>query len=599
MANAHQTDVSRCASSKVTGKDGRMRVRTSGLVLLAATLALLSPIDAFAGYGVENLARGKAVTPLTSTVSGSPASVVDGNIGTSWFSSSSYQAFVLDLGQVYDIGKINMLLTQVSSYTVSTSLDNATWTARHGDSWYPVVAPVALAPDGAYAARYIKLESANLGYGMWIGTNEFEVYSWQATPPPSPPGALGMVNIAQGRPLTAVTGGGDPANPPANVVDGNDTTAWISTAYSTWTIGFPIYHGYGSMVIDLGQSYSIGRIVVKPRGLHWYWLVMSETLTPGGTYPVDTAGPWLFASSPELFATRSTTSTPQTFDLQGRATGRYLYLLMFTSSVPGGPVYPGMDEIEVYEWTAAARDITPPEITPTVAGIVGNDGWYVSDVTITWTVTDPESEVTSSAGCEPSTLAADTGGTTRECTATSAGGTASASVTVKRDATPPSVTIAAPADGAIYPVGAAVTASWSASDATSGIATVAATSEDGAALDTGTPGAKSYTVTATDAAGNRRSVTQTYTVQTPAQMAQALAAQVAGLGLPAGTANALIAKLDAAAAAWSRGQVNAAANQVGAFINQVEALAGKKIGAADAAGLVAAAQALIAAILGG
>ncbi len=33
-------------------------------------------------------------------------------------------------------------------------------------------------------------------------------------------------------------------------------------------------------------------------------------------------------------------------------------------------------------------DITPPVITPTVSGTVGNNGWYVSDITISWTVVD-------------------------------------------------------------------------------------------------------------------------------------------------------------------------------------------------------------------
>jgi len=87
-----------------------------------------------------------------------------------------------------------------------------------------------------------------------------------------------------------------------------------------------------------------------------------------------------------------------------------------------------------------SADTSPPVITPTVNGTLGSDGWYVSNVVVTWTLTDPESAVSSSFGCGPVTIVADTPGTTLSCTASSAGGTASASVTLKRDATPPTAT---------------------------------------------------------------------------------------------------------------------------------------------------------------
>ena len=83
-------------------------------------------------------------------------------------------------------------------------------------------------------------------------------------------------------------------------------------------------------------------------------------------------------------------------------------------------------------------DDTPPEIAPAVSGTLGDNDWYVSDVTVSWTVTDPESQVSSTSGCETTVIAVDTAGTTLTCTATSAGGTASESATIKRDATAPS-----------------------------------------------------------------------------------------------------------------------------------------------------------------
>ena len=85
-------------------------------------------------------------------------------------------------------------------------------------------------------------------------------------------------------------------------------------------------------------------------------------------------------------------------------------------------------------------DTTPPVITSSVTGTLGANGWYTSNVTVSWTVSDPESTVTSTSGCGTSTVTADTAGVTFTCTATSAGGTSSKSVTVKRDATPPTIT---------------------------------------------------------------------------------------------------------------------------------------------------------------
>ena len=87
-------------------------------------------------------------------------------------------------------------------------------------------------------------------------------------------------------------------------------------------------------------------------------------------------------------------------------------------------------------------DTTPPSVTPSVSGTAGANGWYTSNVTVSWSVTDPESTITSKTGCDTATLSTETTGTTLTCTATSAGGTASASVTIKLDKTAPAVQLA-------------------------------------------------------------------------------------------------------------------------------------------------------------
>lgn len=89
----------------------------------------------------------------------------------------------------------------------------------------------------------------------------------------------------------------------------------------------------------------------------------------------------------------------------------------------------------------AASDSTPPVVTPIVEGDEGHDGWYRSDVTVSWEARDGESPIDSTSGCDTVTVDADTAGRTFTCTATSAGGTTTSEpVTIKRDATAPAIT---------------------------------------------------------------------------------------------------------------------------------------------------------------
>jgi hypothetical protein len=86
-------------------------------------------------------------------------------------------------------------------------------------------------------------------------------------------------------------------------------------------------------------------------------------------------------------------------------------------------------------------DRTPPVITPMITGTLGNNGWYTSNVSVNWNVSDPESGIASSSGCGATLLTTDTAGTTLTCSAINGVGLSSSqSVTVKRDATPPTLT---------------------------------------------------------------------------------------------------------------------------------------------------------------
>jgi hypothetical protein len=80
------------------------------------------------------------------------------------------------------------------------------------------------------------------------------------------------------------------------------------------------------------------------------------------------------------------------------------------------------------------------------------------------------------------------------------------------DATAPSVTISTPANGASYGLNSVVPASYSCTDAISGVTSCTGTVANGSPIETGTQGTKTFTVTATDRAGNARTTTATYTV---------------------------------------------------------------------------------------
>jgi hypothetical protein len=154
---------------------------------------------------------------------------------------------------------------------------------------------------------------------------------------------------------------------------------------------------------------------------------------------------------------------------------------------------------------AVAVDDTPPLVTYSIDGIVGTNGWYRGSangnfVVVRWSVSDPESALISTTGCELALqIAGPNPGTTRTCSATSLGG--STTVTTKSiaiDATPPAVTAAAarvPDSNGWYnrPVGV----SFSGTDATSGVASCSAATYAGP-----DNAAAQVAGTCTDVAGN-------------------------------------------------------------------------------------------------
>src|SRR6185312_11206833 len=75
-------------------------------------------------------------------------------------------------------------------------------------------------------------------------------------------------------------------------------------------------------------------------------------------------------------------------------------------------------------------------------------------------------------------------------------------VAFKVDAVRPSVTVTRPADGETFPLDKVVKAAFKCTDNESGMDTCVGTVANGANLDTSTVGDHTFTVTATDLAGN-------------------------------------------------------------------------------------------------
>jgi hypothetical protein len=106
---------------------------------------------------------------------------------------------------------------------------------------------------------------------------------------------------------------------------------------------------------------------------------------------------------------------------------------------------------------------------PTLTGTAGDNGWFTGDVTVRWA---PSYDATTE-GCDGQHLVADTAGTTITCKAFDLSGeSASHTTTVRIDQTPPTAVVATPArppDASPFYT-APLPISWSATDATSGIA---------------------------------------------------------------------------------------------------------------------------------
>ena len=161
--------------------------------------------------------------------------------------------------------------------------------------------------------------------------------------------------------------------------------------------------------------------------------------------------------------------------------------------------------------TYSIIDPSAPVISSTLnpATPDGDNGWYRSDVSLTWTITEPQSPNSlETTGCVDQAITADQAATDYSCSATSAGGPAAEqTITVKRDATAPTVTLIGGPSGDYYFGTVPAAPTCAAVDSLSGLAGSCGVSGGGT-----TVGTHEYTASATDNAGNTTTVNQPYRV---------------------------------------------------------------------------------------
>ena len=193
-------------------------------------------------------------------------------------------------------------------------------------------------------------------------------------------------------------------------------------------------------------------------------------------------------------------SSPQTFTVPARNSNQAATVFSTTGSITvadphavGGPFSLAVAAFDItntntngarlqggslssYAVTVTApADSTPPVLVPTITGTPGTNGWYTSDVTVSWAVSDAQSPAIIDSGCATRTFTADTTGVSSSCTAHSTGGSSSDSVTVKIDKTAPTNVTLAPSgsEGANDWYTTNVTVATSGIDATSGVSCTA------------------------------------------------------------------------------------------------------------------------------
>jgi hypothetical protein len=278
-----------------------------------------------------------------------------------------------------------------------------------------------------------------------------------------------------------------------NIVNDIDTTVHADSVVNA-TVGETVRVGY------LIQA--TGQICDAADGT-------KATLTPS-----KDSGPGTVAISPTSQDYTACDSS-KTFDFSADTPGDYVIAVAVADTNGDYNTTTGRWKLRVTGGTTnPPADTTPPIISYQLnpPSPDGANGWYKSNVSLTWTVTENESPSSlQTTGCVDQNITADQVATTYSCSATSDGGSAGpVNVSIKRDAAAPLLNIAGAASGTAYNYcdAAPTSPTFDPYDETSGL--------DGSEDDTWTAptngaGTYTYTAHAQDLAGNAASETRTYT----------------------------------------------------------------------------------------
>ena len=160
-------------------------------------------------------------------------------------------------------------------------------------------------------------------------------------------------------------------------------------------------------------------------------------------------------------------------------------------------------------------DKTAPTIDAARVTQANAAGWNRTDVLVGYNASDATSGLAANSPAQGAyTFNAEGAGQSHTFTVEDlAGNSSSATVgDVNIDKTAPTVNVVRPAEGGFYKVGESVPANFACSDNLSGNASCVGTVASASPLDTATAGAKTFTVSTSDMAGNQSTLTVNYTV---------------------------------------------------------------------------------------
>jgi hypothetical protein len=183
------------------------------------------------------------------------------------------------------------------------------------------------------------------------------------------------------------------------------------------------------------------------------------------------------------------------------------------------------------DFISSPVDTTPPIITATLSDTANANGWHKRDVTVILTAADEPGGTgvstityratgaqpippTTVSGAVASFVVSAEGETVIAFSVADHAGNAGAETTqtIKLDKTAPAISIQSPADGASYSLNQSVSAMYACTDAQSGVASCTGPVDAGSPLDTSSAGARTFSLQATDLAGNPAQVDHQYTI---------------------------------------------------------------------------------------